>query len=242
MRRTATKTKWEPPALASGGSRASTSRSAGVAPLRVSVPSDDRRMAARRGALWVADRVDDVRRRERLALLLTGDDRLGCRSLALEPVAERTLATQSWREEIDRWYDDERPLVLAAEPCVAGRGPRGLGDAELAGHIDRAIAHFAAVAPLHFEHAGFDIAIGLLLRATAEWGIERRRGRRVACGCVTRHIGGAQPPRPIVRRPRLRAPTSLDVSESEVVLTGKATNGCVRQCVLGELSTSTDGE
>jgi hypothetical protein len=32
-------------------------------------------------------------------------------SLALEPVAERTLATQSWRE-VERWYDQERPLVL----------------------------------------------------------------------------------------------------------------------------------
>src|SRR5215468_9764734 len=26
-------------------------------------------------------------------------------SLALEPVAERSLATQSWTDEIDRWYD-----------------------------------------------------------------------------------------------------------------------------------------
>ena len=66
---------------------------------------------------------------------------------------------------------------------------------ELAGHIDHAIAHFAAVAPLHFEHTGFDIAIGLLLRATSEWGIDGAEVVCVARGCLTCHIGGAEPPR-----------------------------------------------
>ena len=93
-------------------------------------------------------------------------------SLALETVAERTLATQSWRDEIDRWYDDERPVVLEQNLALQAEPLDQFDDAELAGHIDRAIAHFVAVAPLHFEHAGFDIAIGMLLRATTDWGID----------------------------------------------------------------------
>ena len=132
-------------------------------------------------------------------------------TLALEPVAERTLATQSWREEIDRWYDEERPLVLEQNLALQGEDLSALGDAELAGHIDRAIAHFAAVAPLHFEHTGFDIAIGLLLRADGRVGDRGRRGRRVARGRVTRHIGGAEPP----RRDRARPDFGADLARRD---------------------------
>ena len=130
-------------------------------------------------------------------------------SLALEPVAEHTLATQSWREEIDRWYDQERPLVLEQNLALQGEDLGALGDAELAGHIDRAIAHFAAVAPLHFEHTGFDIAIGLLLRATSEWGIDGAE--------VVSLLAGASPATSAVRnhldtiaRGLTSVPTSLD--------------------------------
>ncbi len=130
-------------------------------------------------------------------------------TLALEPVAERTLATQSWREEIDRWYDEERPLVLEQNLALQGEDLGALGDAELAGHIDGAIAHFAAVAPIHFEHTGFDIAIGLLLRATAEWGIGDAE--------VVALLAGASPATSAVRshldaiaRGLTSEPTSLD--------------------------------
>ena len=130
-------------------------------------------------------------------------------SLALEPVAERTIATQSWRAEIDRWYDEERPLVLERNLALQAEDLGALGDAELAGHIDRAITHFAAVAPLHFEHTGFDIAIGLLLRATAEWGIDDAEvigllaGSSPATSAISTHLDQ------IVRGLK-SAPTSLD--------------------------------
>ena len=130
-------------------------------------------------------------------------------SLALEPVAECTLATQSWREEIDRWYDDERPLVLEQNLALQGEDLAALGEAELAGHIDRAIAHFAAVAPLHFEHTGFDIAMGLLLRATSEWGIDGAEvvsllaGASPATSAVRRHLD-------TIARGPTSVPTSLD--------------------------------
>ncbi len=115
-------------------------------------------------------------------------------TLALEPVAERTLATQSWREEIDRWYDVERPPVLEQNLALQAEPVAEYGDAELAALIDRAIAHFAAVAPLHFEHSGFDLAIGLLLRAASEWGIDAAdvtallAGASPATAAVARHL------------------------------------------------------
>ncbi|HTN81721.1 MAG TPA: PEP-utilizing enzyme, partial [Acidimicrobiales bacterium] len=93
-------------------------------------------------------------------------------TLALDPVAERTLATRSWRDEVDRWYEDERPRVFAQNEALQRERLDGCSDAYLAAHIERAIAHFLEVAPLHFEHSGFDIAMGLLLRATSEWEID----------------------------------------------------------------------
>ncbi len=122
-------------------------------------------------------------------------------SLALEPVAERTLATQSWREEIDRWYDEERPLVLEQNLALQGEDLAALGDAELAGHIDRAIAHFAAVAPAPLRAHRVRHRDGSAAPGHGRVGDRRRRGRRVARGRVTRHIGGAEPPRHDRARP-----------------------------------------
>ena len=47
-----------------------------------------------------------------------------------------------------------------------------MDDGALADHIARAVAHFAEVSLIHFEHSGFDIASGLLFRATSEWDID----------------------------------------------------------------------
>jgi pyruvate,water dikinase len=93
-------------------------------------------------------------------------------TVALEPVAEHTLAARTWRDEIDRWHHDERPAVVARNLALQNEDLGALGDLELAAHIERAIRHFDLVAPLHFEHSGFDLAVGLLLRACAEWGID----------------------------------------------------------------------
>ena len=62
--------------------------------------------------------------------------------------------------------------MVALNLALQGEDSAACTDAELAEHIRRAIAHFAEVAPLHFEHSGFDLAVGLLLRACAEWGID----------------------------------------------------------------------
>jgi hypothetical protein len=99
--------------------------------------------------------------------------------------------------------------VLEQNLGLQGEDLCSLGDAELAAHIDRAIAHFAAVAPLHFEHTGFDIAMGLLLRATAEWGIDGAEavallaGASPATSAVQSHLD-------TIARGLKSVPTSLD--------------------------------
>ena len=167
-------------------------------------PRDGDRLAARRGAVWVADRVDDVRRRERVALLLAGDDRLGC---------SHSRSSRSRSAPLRRSRGGTRSTVgttSSVRSCSSrtSRSKRShleqYGDAELAGHIDRAIAHFAAVAPLHFEHAGFDIAMGLLLRATSEWGIDASDVAALLAGASPATSADRGAPRRDRARPRVR--------------------------------------
>ncbi len=93
-------------------------------------------------------------------------------SKALEPVAQRTLETASWLDEVGRWHDIERPPVLTKNLDLQHEDLGALDGSELADHLARAISHFVEVAPLHFEHSGFDIAAGRLFQATAAWGID----------------------------------------------------------------------
>jgi pyruvate,water dikinase len=92
--------------------------------------------------------------------------------VALEPVAERTLQTAAWLDEVGRWRDVERPPVLTKNLELQHEDLGALDEAGLADHVARAIAHFVEVAPLHFEHSGFDIAAGRLFQATTSWGID----------------------------------------------------------------------
>ena len=93
-------------------------------------------------------------------------------SFELEPVAQRTLETASWLDEVARWHDLERPPVLTKNLELQHEDLAALDEVGLADHVARAIAHFLEVAPLHFEHSGFDIAAGRLFQATTAWGID----------------------------------------------------------------------
>ena len=112
-----------------------------------------------------------------------------------ERTAAHTLDTAAWRQEVTRWFDEERPPVLAANLALQTEDLAGADHRELADHIRRAIAHFRAVSPLHFEHAGFDIAGGRLFRAANEWGIPAERvaallaGASPATAAVDDHVG-----------------------------------------------------
>ncbi|MGH8984550.1 MAG: hypothetical protein ACRDY6_11835, partial [Acidimicrobiia bacterium] len=90
----------------------------------------------------------------------------------LADAARETLSTKRWRGEVRRWVDAERPPVVAQNRSLQAIDPAALSDAELGEHFEQAVAHFAAVAPLHFEHTGFDVAAGRLVLAAREWDVD----------------------------------------------------------------------
>ena len=71
-----------------------------------------------------------------------------------------------------RWYDDERPRVVAANRALQAVDPGSLDDEALAEHFEQVVDNYLRWAPLHFEHTGFDVAAGLLFHAAADWGVE----------------------------------------------------------------------
>jgi pyruvate,water dikinase len=91
---------------------------------------------------------------------------------ALADAARETLATKRWRDEVRRWIDIERPPVVAENRSLQAVDPTTLSDAELREHFEHAVAHFAAAAPLHFEHTGFHVAAGRLFLAAREWDVD----------------------------------------------------------------------
>ncbi len=112
-----------------------------------------------------------------------------------ERVAAQTLDAATWRDEVARWFDEERPPIVAANLTLQAEHLESASDAALADHLRRAVAHFVAVSPLHFEHAGFDIAAGRLFQAAKEWGVPPERvaallaGASPATAAARDHIG-----------------------------------------------------
>jgi pyruvate,water dikinase len=110
-------------------------------------------------------------------------------------IAAHTLDTAAWRDEVARWFDRERPPIRATNLALQAEDVANADDRELAGQLQRAVAHFRAVSPLHFEHAGFDIAAGRLFQAAKEWGIPAERvaallaGASPATAAVHDHFG-----------------------------------------------------
>lgn len=132
---------------------------------------------------------------------------------ALAEVAEQTLATAPWRDEVRRWLEDERPAVVAANRSRQARSPESLDDGELAAHLTEAIEHFHRWAPVHFEHAGFNLAGGRLFLAAEEWGLDPLEvsgllaGASPATSEVERHVAAVAE---ALNRAGALAPASLD--------------------------------
>ncbi|RPI08366.1 MAG: hypothetical protein EHM63_06370, partial [Actinobacteria bacterium] len=112
-----------------------------------------------------------------------------------EHTAAHTIEACTWRDEVTRWFDEERPAIVAANLSLQADDLAAVDDHQLADHIRRAIAHFRAVSRLHFEHTGFDIAGGRLFLAAKQWGIPAQRvaallaGASPATAAVDDHIG-----------------------------------------------------
>jgi pyruvate,water dikinase len=119
-------------------------------------------------------------------------------------VAARTLERATWRDEVRRWHEEERPAVIDANRALQAEEPATLDDDELAAHLRRAIDNYWRWAPLHFEHSGFDMVGGLLFTAAAEWGLEPE--------LVTTLLSGASPATSEVDRHVQRIADALDAA------------------------------
>lgn len=90
----------------------------------------------------------------------------------LEERAQATLKATPWRDEVRRWLQEERPAAIEANRALQAEDPTAADDAALADQLRRAIENFQRLAPLHFEHAGFDIAAGHLFLTARSWGLD----------------------------------------------------------------------
>ena len=84
----------------------------------------------------------------------------------------RAIAERRWGEETRRWYEVERPMVVAASLALQREDVGALSDPELADHVARAMAHYRTVGPLHFEHQGDNVVNRVLKEEAKAAGIE----------------------------------------------------------------------
>ncbi len=92
---------------------------------------------------------------------------------ALERTAAETLATERWRDDLRRWSEGTRPVVVAASRALLAEDLGALDASTLAAHVDRAVAHFLRWAPEHFAlMAVHGCAGGALVEAARGWGLD----------------------------------------------------------------------
>jgi pyruvate,water dikinase len=94
-------------------------------------------------------------------------------SIADEELAERARRERWWVDESRRWFEEERPAVVAANRALQQVDVAGLDDRQLVAHVEAALAHLLAVGPLHFEHRGREVVMGLLRPRAESEGLDR---------------------------------------------------------------------
>ena len=87
-------------------------------------------------------------------------------------VAERARRERWWVDEAGRWFEDERPQVVAVNRALQAVDVDALDDAALAAHVKDAAAHLLRVAPLHFEHRGREVVLKLLREKMEAEGVD----------------------------------------------------------------------
>lgn len=103
--------------------------------------------------LWLLTRVHPAfRRREKRALAAMGG--------------------KAWRDEIARWYGEQRPMLVERNRALQDEAIDAYDDAELADHLRRAFTNAREGHVLHFELHGTDLGpVGDLLAHTRRWGL-----------------------------------------------------------------------
>ena len=91
-----------------------------------------------------------------------GEGSAGDPELAALAVNERW-----WVEDARRWFEEEKPRVVATNRALQAVDVEKLDDAGLVAHTKDVLAHLLQSAPLHFSHEGRNVVLGQL-RAKAE--------------------------------------------------------------------------
>jgi hypothetical protein len=92
---------------------------------------------------------------------------------ALERTAQQTLATERWRDDLRTWRDETRPAVVAGSRALLAVDLGALDDADLAAHVQTAVAHFSRWAPEHFALMSVaGSAGGALFEAARGWALD----------------------------------------------------------------------
>ena len=88
-----------------------------------------------------------------------------------EAEVARARAERRWRDEVRRWFEEERPAVVAANLALQDEDVRSLADPDLRGHVARAIDNYRTFGPLHFEHHGRNVVNAVLREEAAAAGV-----------------------------------------------------------------------
>ncbi|MBI2706096.1 MAG: hypothetical protein HYX32_12515, partial [Actinobacteria bacterium] len=114
----------------------------------------------------------------------------------LEEAARETLESRRWREEAQQWFGVARARVIEGNLALQAVDLDMLDDRRLARHVQHLVANFLSVAPLHFEHLSFELAVGELVRAGEVWGLTVDN----VAGLVRGPVAGSPPVAPSLDR------------------------------------------
>ena len=87
-------------------------------------------------------------------------------------VQERSIRERWWVREYERWFDEEKPAIEAANRAFQAVDVAELDDHALHGHVRDVLGHVVDVAPLHFSHRGRELVRGELQKAAAAEGVD----------------------------------------------------------------------
>lgn len=127
--------------------------------------------------------------------------------------ADAAVAGALWREDARRWYEEQKPALVADNLALQDEDLAGLDDVGLADHVDRTVAHAISAYTIHFALHGPDqIPVGDFLMACAAWGITQEDALSVLRGASPASRGDTEALAPIADAVAAAAvrPTGLD--------------------------------
>lgn len=114
--------------------------------------------------------------------------------------AEQAFAQRRWRQEVDEWFDRDRPAQLAKNRALQAVEPGGLDDVHLAAHLSSALAHFEQSARRNLAtHGGDLVPTGDLVAHFERWGISANEASGLLTGSSPATVETAMMLRPVAR-------------------------------------------